>query len=526
LQGGLILSSCNKTTGFDSDLMDSVNVDCMVCTQQTIRSDSAERLLSKFARILSKVSYENELVRAFIKKESLKQFDKNYDVLYSLVKDEFIEDLSFRDILIAKSSESEMEEIEANLPLLNILVPEIALFDLYPKDLDVTDREIPIAVSKKTTTTLFLNGKAEVDLRKGEIPDFHVFVVNENSRVIVPASTGLTKTSPKRSIIFKSSNFDGTKSNAVSSIWKRMENSSLVGLKAIRAYSYFNKDDGGLYQRGLQRDFIYYGITPEMKSGSLNHSVSEYIGFIEINPRSYFKIADQINTGSTNDDPYIKITSTTQERRPLSESELLDRLWTKGAYDFRFEIIRSTAERPQIVFIPLKPNDIWNFNLKYTRRHKTWFRHSKHTYTIDPNNFTSKRVYLDNNMVSFGKWDLSTESVYRLVQIYEDDEGIEKEETFSYESINLHSSKFNGNIKLAAGLGGTVNGAVNGGVDVNASNTVKQNRRVTIKRSENADDLGRLHIYFYDPIIEAFNSGLYKIHTYNTGHVSFGIFVK
>lgn len=84
--------------------------------------------LSEFATILSKAIYNNMDVRKFIKENALKRFDENYDVLYYSVKDESINDKSFRDILIDYSSEKEIKEIERNVPLLNILVPEISFF--------------------------------------------------------------------------------------------------------------------------------------------------------------------------------------------------------------------------------------------------------------------------------------------------------------------------------------------------------------------------------------------------------------
>ncbi|QZT39052.1 hypothetical protein K5X82_09160 [Halosquirtibacter xylanolyticus] len=42
---------------------------------------------SKFAKILSKAVYNDETVRGFIQRESLKQFDNDYDILYGKVKE-------------------------------------------------------------------------------------------------------------------------------------------------------------------------------------------------------------------------------------------------------------------------------------------------------------------------------------------------------------------------------------------------------------------------------------------------------
>ncbi len=523
---GLLLNSC-------SDDLSNGNIKEKDNPAKTV-PNTQEQYLVNFAGILSKATYERKDVREFLKSESLKQFDKNYDVLYYLVKDELIGEKSFRDILIDYSSKEIIEEIEASVPLLNILIPEIAVFDINPKDLDTGDNEIPVAVSLKTETSLFLDGKKELSLQKGEIPDFHVFVINENSRVIAPENgTQSLRSAGTKSVMFKSPNFDGNSDiPAETTMRASTMNLSAVGQKAIEAYNYFNKDDGSVYQKAFQRDYIYYGITPQKQSGNLNRSISEYISFIEVDPRAYFKIADQINPNAPNpsDDPYISQSQIVQEKREVSEAELLDRMWTKGAYDFRFEIITSTNQHPQVVFVPLKPNEIWDFNIDHTRVHPTMFRHSKNTYKIDPNKFTSKQINLSAYNISLGKWHLAEESIYRYVNIIEEDESVETTRTITYESTRVHSTKFNGDVKLEIGLGNSdkLTGGISG--EVTNSNTIKDSKSVVIVRKEKSDDLGSIRIYYYDPIIEKISSSIiekpYYVHSYNTGYVTFGIAVK
>lgn len=60
--------------------------------------------------------------------------------------------------------------------------------------------------------------------------------------------------------------------------------------------------------------------------------------------------------------------------------------------------------------------------------------------------------------------------------------------------------------------------------EVNSTNTTKETRTATVVRKEASDNLGSVRIYFYDPIIEAkLSSSEYRMRTYNTGHVTFGI---
>ncbi|MCM1150542.1 MAG: hypothetical protein NC209_08270 [Alistipes sp.] len=479
-----------------------------------------EALLSVFAEALSKATYNREDVREFLKEEAVKQFDKNYDVLYALVKDKEIGGSTFRDILVEYSSEAKIAAIEENIPLLNILVPKIAIFGIAAENMDCTDPEIPVAVSKAKTTSLYLNGECAADLEKGEIPDFHTFVVNENSRVIVDAITR----SGEQTFRFISPNYDGsiredeepqTRSTAMTA--------SEVGSKAVMAYNYFYTSDSGSNSRTYQRDYIYYGITPANGNGTLNRLVSEYISFLEVDPKAYFKIADQ-KTGEAYEDPYIKANQTSQEKRALTNAELLDRMWTKGAYDFRFEIFSTNNEQPVIIYLPLRPDELWDFHIASSYRHSTWFRHSKYTYTIDPNKFTIKRVYLKNKQISFGKWDLSQEALERYISIYEEDKEARYETTVSHQVTKMTSWKVNGEIKFGFGKNSTTSGTVDGGVS--GSTTKTETKAYKFERNEKDDNLGSIKIYFFDPIIDGKSGSNYLVHTYNTGYVSFGLAVE
>lgn len=493
-----------------------------------------EIYLQKFAEILSKATYERKDIREFLKKESLKQFDKNYDVLYYLIKDESIGSKSFRDILISYSSKDALEKIEANVPLLNILIPEIALFDVLPEKMDVEDREIPVVVPQKSENQFFLNGESVLKIKKGEVPDFHVIVVNENSRVVATdIKMNSLKSGGAKSVTFKSPNYDGTKLTESPPMLKSstISSSSIVGAKAIEAFRYFNRDDGSIFQKGLQRDYVYYGITPENQTGNLNRSISEYISFIEVNPNGYFIFADQNIDQILNNDPIISSWETSQKKRPLTPDELIDRMWTKGAYNFKFEIITSTSDKPFTVYIPLKPSEIWNFNIERSYRHSTWFRRSKNTYRIDPNKFTSKPVFLNAEMISLPKWNIADEAITRIVNISEEDDGSEITSQYTFEESRINSNNFKGDLKLGIGLLNKIlNIGAGGSVDITSTNTTKESKKITIKRTETSDILGSIKIYFYDPLIEGVQQSLqgnsYKMHTYQTGSITFGITVK
>ncbi|MDE5579625.1 MAG: hypothetical protein K2I85_06745 [Alistipes sp.] len=476
-----------------------------------------EALLSNFAEVLSKVTYDRQDVREFLKTEAIKQFDKNYDVLYALIKDKEINGATFRDILVEYSSENEIAHIEANIPLLNILIPEIAFFGINADNMDCEDSEIPVAVSKETVTALYLNGICEANLKKGEVPDFHTFVVNENSRVKVDAITR----DGTPAVTFISPNYDGSLRTEEPLTRSTEMTAANVGARAIAAYGYFYKDDASVNSRVFQRDYIYYGITPSSDTGTLNRNISEYISFIEVNPNAYFNMSDQ-RTGEASDDPRISNTVVEHKKTPYTEAELIDRMWTKGAYNFRIEIISANSTQPIIVYVPLRPDQLWDFHIACDYRHGTWFRKKKYTYAIDPNKFTAKCVYLSSELISFGKWDLSEEALYRYVHILEEDKSVKYTYSVTHEMTKMTSAKVSGGVKF--GVGTKTSGEI--GAEISGSTTKTESKTFSYTREEEDDNLGTIKIYFYDPIIDAKSGSNYLVHTYNTGIVKFGLAVK
>lgn len=516
----LLLSSCTE-----NDFRTNENV------KKSLNTSIKEENMIKFAIILSKAVYARKEVREFLKQESLKQFDMNYDVLYYLVKDEMIGNETLRDILISYSSVEELEKIEKGIPLLNIYVSRIEFFEVLPENLDTNDTEIPVIVSKKSENVLFFNGVEELSFEKGEVPNFHVFVVNENNRVILPENSFALK--GRKTMMFKSPAFDGINNGDFKET--RIEASSFeIGQKAIDAFTHFNKDDGSINQKAFQRDFIYYGITPQNRTGNINNSVTEYIKYLEINPNAYFNISDDRSPDIFNGDPYI--TNFLIERKSktgYTDAELVDRIWSRGSYNFRFEIISSTVREnstetslipPNVVYAPLRPEEIWNFNIDHSYRHSTWFRSAKHTYRIDPAKFTAKKfVFL--NPINFGKWDISNESMVRYVKIFEEDEGEERTYVESHSMSFAHKTNFSGSQKISVGLKDVISAeqGVAGGVESSTTETFQRN--ITTKRNLGSDNLGQIKIYFYDPIVlDLSNSpSSVGIHSYNTGIVNMGI---
>lgn len=527
LCGAALITSCS------SDFVDSNN---LTNDSKPIfnNSSSKEELMNNFSAILSRVLTEKQSVRKFLKDEALLQFDKNYDVLYQNVKDKSIDGKSLREMLVEASSERKIREIEEALPLLNIYVSNIPFADVTPENLDVTSQDIPVVVERNDSNAFYLKGKNVETWVKGEIPDFHAFVVNENTRMMVDKAA--TRASGKPVIKFRSPNFDGlanSKNKVKVSAFFRFGKKD----KLVEAYRYFHGTNGGIDQKGFQRDYLYYGITPSDTVGQFNYSTTEYIRSIEIDPKALDYIADEVQDSGFKMklDPRVKSNWAMEPggSRELNERELINRFWTTGTYDIKFKIISSTSTTPTEVMIPLRPEELWDFHTKVLYRHRTMIRSARYIYVLVPKDFTSKVVDLTSYNITLGKWDLSTEALQRFVRIEELDSGAEVEVSSEYDMERFTEKVVKGGIKFGVGFGKSSQN--NFGINSDYSSTDKKTDRykhsVKIRYTQNSDLLGVIPIYYYDPIIEYTGSG-YKIngstefHEYGTGTVKFTINVK
>lgn len=519
-----LLPSCSdEIVGIENDGENEIQI------TPVLKVDDKQECLETFAKVLSAAVAERKDVREFLKSEAVKQFDCNYDILYQLVKDSVVgADETFERVLTAYTTEDSLKAITSNVPLLNIYLTRTAFLGVYPEELDVDDNEIPVAVAGADSTMMFLAGASAPSLPSGVVPGFHVFVVGENSRVVV-AGAQMSESANKSvslgsAFSFKSASFDGARRSRLKSVGTI---ASVLGKRAVEAYSHFNGKGGEKTQTAFQRDYIYYGITPDKTSGSLVKSVSEYLCYIKVPIAAYFTISDEKESdASVFGDPYIKQNSWTHYGAKPSESEVINALWQRGAYNFKVEVITSKESSASVAYIPLTPDQLWNFNIKSYYRHSTWFRHSKYVYSIEPNDFYAKDIFLDEP-IDLGKWNIAEESVYRYIKMSEEDSGAEVSYQESFDMSEAKSNNFNGEIKVSIGMTDVTTSTSTS--TANSSTTEKNSEVVTFRKLEKSDDLGTVRVYFYDPIIESklrHSTTPYKLHTYNTGSVIFGITAK
>lgn len=168
-------------------------------SQMPVASKERQNQLKRlFGKALVRVLADEQGTRQLIKTEALKQFNHDYDVLYHMVKNQPVRDgLTFRQaIQRALPSEATagtpaartlplLEEIERELPLLTIMVPELPQNSFSAEKWDVAT-EIPIVAlriwAEQGVPYVACNGEEDY-IPYNYTPGFPVVVVKDNERV-------------------------------------------------------------------------------------------------------------------------------------------------------------------------------------------------------------------------------------------------------------------------------------------------------------------------------------------------------
>lgn len=165
-------------------------------------------LVHHFANVLAK-SLSNKDGRSFIKKEALKEFDGDYDILFAKVKDEDFSGKSLKssrqktygsflkDFYESKSKNKSNEDFDIfinslsdNYPLLQISIPEV--YEQSTENWDISDYTPLVAVLPdnfdenitEVITAYDMDGNISY-LNINEYPDNPVIIISQNERLLV-----------------------------------------------------------------------------------------------------------------------------------------------------------------------------------------------------------------------------------------------------------------------------------------------------------------------------------------------------
>lgn len=476
-------------------------------TESNIIENSSDEILenvklSFFAKSLVKTLSKNLEFREMLKRESLKQFDRDYDVLYQLIKDyPNTEGATFRENLLKNGiSEDELISVEKDYPLLTIYVPELPNFSAESWDVN---EEIPMvaqSISNEQLISLYGDDDSVLKLEPEQIPGFPVLVLKENERVYVSEnSSPITgKVNSFQNKALKGNDY------SYSFIDKAFNGVDNLNPKVKQMTNKISSNPDPAVKRAFNsgvdwhRDNIYYGLTPTATKGKFNNRYSEFITSFRFagNAESAYRlIANQ--TGDSKYVPYYR-----------SNNELPSaRNWTEGHFEFRvtIKVNAKNGIGPEITKVfTAKGSDL--FNLKYKKVFSSPF--ATDIYALE--SITTKQYNLNIELLP---WDLENVGMGWKFSIYEHDP--DQVITKTYENSTQYATNFSfepgGNIKSKIGL------------KFGGSETISEKETYSVKTTLTSDYLGDATLTFDQPVIVRYSRGRYYLREISTGSVSMTI---
>lgn len=471
-----------------------------------VSEDSA--YLCSFAQILSSAVYSEPALRDFIKSEALKEFDKDHDVFYPLVKNKVVsEGKTFREILKKYDYDDELDRIEFNEPLLNIFVPDCSWVSadcFSPQKWDVANNEVAIAVSNGTRALpLYGNGKRRGSIKRNEYPTEPILVVKRNERLVY----NQTKSSPVYE--FKDPEYDGSLEPETKGTWHyHTYEYSTTNPDDYVLYYYFPARVKQAYYEALntytmpQRDYIYYNMTASCDTGSVDRRYSERLYKFRFSEGNVSALYDDYEVGNDATLSYAGSPGQVYEEGVLKEFG-----WDDGNLEVVFHVVTGTQEsryhkdvQMKDAFTPKKVYFEWYKNIFGT----VTYRH----YYVQYEDLVPKWIMLDWNLFC---WDLLRYPYFYDICIDETDSGvtINKSHTDTYEFVT--------NINVS----GEQDQKIGWGTGITTSNTYQQT--AYLQTTNVSDDLGEICVHYDDPIIVNIPNPVCKIYRYTTGYVDFMI---
>ncbi|MEM8507335.1 MAG: hypothetical protein AAF717_05870 [Bacteroidota bacterium] len=492
----LWLISCEK---------DSLEVLPQSSVQETALSDQSLDL-SSFSKSLAKSFFTSKGLRELIKKEALRQFNMDYDVLYHMIKNIEIDDgKTVRQLILENGiSEENLVEIETSIPLLTLFVPDLPNFS--PQTWNI-DTEIPSVASIVVGDFQIVDSDGNIiPIKSDEIPGFPVVVLKVNERVVTAGNiSSLTGKLPESRLLFHEED----------KFSFYFADEAFNGLDKSKNYEDLHNSTGKVtlsvdpaiitaYNSGVDwhRDNIYYGLTPNSTKGKLRNNYSEFITsimFLGDGMSAYRKIADQ--TG----DPRIR-----DGVRSWTSSFPA---WTEGNFEFKV-IIKINSKNgigPEITKI---------FNLLGSQLFDIEY---KHVGGIPPkwniSKVTAKRY--SNLNIELAPWDLENYSIGWKFSVFEFDPDEEITRTFE------NSSQFATNFSFEF-PGAPEKSKI--GLKFGGSSTVTEKETYSVKTSRSSDELGDAILTFDQPVLIGVETvpttpplTYYLIREISTGQVSLAI---
>jgi len=498
-----------------------------------------EKYLYEFSVGLSKAVANSEEIRSFIKRKAHEMIDRDYDVFYAFVKDEKINDsTTFKHALVRYFTDEEtLNEIERQLPLLTIFVPDLSWIKAGGFSPDLWDTSSPEIVTTymydKVCKYVFYDGQFLTEL-EGAIPACASVIVKNNERIGYKQST--KGSAPE--YFFISEEFDGTKDLLKTKymhsftpetyyINEPEDGSDIISFQDMNVYfpeaaTAYELFKGNSY--ACQRDYVCYGMTSSNSIGKLKLNIQDKLVRFKINPNSLSVIADDQfgNSNETNYRSFYAIDDNGDNNFDFSDSTMINRLWGDGNLEFYFQV-NSGNGIANLYVISVLLKDCFTVNAKVDYWHNTWvkwYRDWEVSYDTSTG-IKAKWIYPSGNLL-MPKFDLGQDgrSSYSI-QISEHDSGaeIQQSKSFSHNQTTATSTKIGYDVSIDSSY------AVKYELGYSESDTQNESESLSVKWYQNDDNLGLVSIYYHYPYISGSNTVTqeYTTSPIDTGSIIFTI---
>lgn len=488
---------------------------------------SAVEAYDEFAVILSKAANNDAALRTFLKKEALKQFDKDYDVFYPWLKDCIVDGSnSFEQILKKYDKNNLLNSITETIPKLTILIPDWEWLDAFSVlNWDTNDPDIAVGIaSENATIKVYEKGEYVGVIEQNQIPSFPILLIKENERMKVVEA-------PTRSSIglydFADEEFNNSNSVTTRISWQDYYSDRIYTLPeqnsnvttgeldpaVLKAFEEFG-NEGYFYQR----DYIYYGMTKQIDTGKFNPKYKEYLYKI--------KFSNALNDGlyESGDGSFPKEYDNKGSEKSIEELRDLD-FRIDGNLDLRFNIIIGTQSGSLSNYTFAKSinmKDLFDYDrVHINMRHKTWIvRRKKYVYNIDKQCLKPKWYTINEPLpIPLGDcWNLASKSSSIKINVQEWDSGNETETRLT------HTFTVAQNANSETTVSGDKS-TIKNGYGINASSQIQN--EIKVKSTDQTDDFADAIISFEDSIIKNMNEdGTYRMTVYSTGILDMMIFPR
>jgi hypothetical protein len=437
-----------------------------------------------FAKMLTGALNESQPLRELLKSEALKQFDKDYDVLYNLIRNKSLGKETVHELLSKYDSNNKLAEIEAQFPLLTIYVPVLPEFSAETWNPQTETPQVAITVSDDESIPVIDSHGKVTKLSLDQVPVFPVVVIKENERVVVRGANDshgrsnnlLIQGSNEFSFAFSDQAFDGIHEAPKTS---RLASSDELDPAVISAYD---------LKMDWHRDHIYYGLTPTTTKGKFRNNYSEFI--------TSFRIIDPIVLN--------KISDQTGDPKPRNKRHMFNPgpYWTEGNFEFKITVgINSKNGIGTDLTKVFAVTGQKLFKIEYERKDLVF-----HIKKITPREFKPNIELLPWDLENYG-------SAWKIV-VYEYDPA---EQT---ETIVENSTTYASNFDLDANFGEKIKVGLKFGM----KETTTQSRKFIVKSTLDSDFLGETALLFdQGVIVNKPSASTYTTKEIGTGMVSMSI---